>query len=151
MPHPTGFEECELIRCHLLDQLAKIFSQPKRRSWFESLLGERSSIAGIYAFEYSEGNSDRSNCQGAVVQAWLIDRQGIRVTDISLKQVPSDRFGLPKMWYRFPRFHFHIDQSGEWVTKGFVGGPRAGCGGCYKVLRRGDGLEFVAHGAHWRA
>lgn len=134
----------ERVRRFLLDELAT-GARHRSHGWLKWLFPNPE---GTYAFEYADCDPERGHCTGEVLAAWLIDREGVRTVEASPQSVPDARRG---MWYRFRRFHFHIAPSGDWVVKGAVDGPKAGCGGRFRVKPRGAGFELVSEGRHWRA
>src|SRR4051794_1068037 len=138
----------ERVRQFLLKRLAGGVGRPA--SGWLGLLSKQffASAEAAYAFEYDGCDAERENCTGEVCGAWLVDADGVREVDASPASVPGERRG---MWFRFSRVHFYIAPAGDWVIMASLAGPRAGCGGRYRVVPRGDGFVLAAEGKHWRA
>lgn len=107
-----------------------------------------SSTEATYAFEYDGCDSGRAHCTGKVVGSWLIDSNGLCPTDATPRSVSGERRG---MWFRHHQVHFHIAPDGDWIVLASMAGPRAGLGGRYLVVPKGDGYALEAEGPHWRA
>jgi hypothetical protein len=138
----------ERIRQFLLKRLAGGVRRPAS-GWLGRLSKQFfSETEGTYAFEYDGCDEERGHCTGQVRAAWLVDSTGVRPMEATPESVPREQSG---MWYRFNRISFHIAPDGERVVLCSLAGPRAGCGGTYRVVAKGDGMALVAEGVHWRA
>ncbi len=136
------------VRQFLLKRLAGGVRQPAS-GWLGRLSRQFfSATEGTYAFEYAGCDEERGYCTGDVRGAWLIDSAGVRPVETLPELVPREQTG---MWYRFNRVHFHIAPAGDRVVLCSLAGPRAGCGGTYRVVTKGTGLVLVTEGVHWRA
>jgi hypothetical protein len=138
----------ERVHQYLLDRLA---DGVRRRpgSWLSRLSRQFfSATEATYAFEHAGCDAERGYCTGEVRGAWLIDPNGVHAVEASPESVPGERRG---MWYRFNRVQFYISPAGDWVILAALDGPRAGCGGRYRVVPEGAGFVLVADGGHWRA
>lgn len=136
------------MRQFLLNRLAGGVKRPS--SGRLGLLSKQffSSTEATYAFEYAGCDEARENCAGELRGAWRVDRDGVRAVDVSPNSVPGERSG---MWFRFNRVQFSIAPAGDWVILASLAGPRAGCGGRYRVVHRGEGFVLTAEGKHWKA
>jgi hypothetical protein len=138
----------ERMRQFLLERLTGFIRRPLI-GWL-GLLSKQffASSEGTYAFEYAGCDSERVHCDGEVLGAWLIDSEGARPIEATPKSVPWELRG---MWYRFNQVHFYIAPAGDWVVLACLAGPRAGNGGRYVVVSKGEGFVLQAEGVHWKA
>ncbi len=135
--------ERDRVRQFLLQDLAGQ-SKQKPGAWFSRLARWLLySPDATYVFEHTDCDGGRRHCSGEVQRAWIVDNEGIREVQMSPESVPTDRHGL---WYRFRRIHFHIGPAGDWVVRSMTDGPRAGGGGCSRVIRDGSSFKMVAEG-----
>jgi hypothetical protein len=138
----------EQVRQFLLQRLASAARRP-RSGWLGQLSKQFFlAIEGTYAFEYAGCDEKRGHCIGEILGAWFVDAMGIRPLEVTPELVPREQVG---MWYRFQRVFFHIAPGGEHIVLCTLAGPRAGSGGPYRVVPKGDGFTLVAEGVHWRA
>jgi hypothetical protein len=132
------------VRQFLLDQFAI-----KRGLWgrVEQLLGRLFNLQnGTHVFEYSGCDAERRACAGDVVQAWVIDHEGVRMLEGSPGSV---RHELYRRRYRFRRVCFYIDPTGEWVVESVADGPLSGYGGCFRVIPNGTSFRLRIEGSSW--
>jgi hypothetical protein len=137
----------ERVRQLLLNQRTAQPNSPKGLGRvFDWLFG--SLPQATYFFEHSDCNPERSHCTGEVQRTWLVAKEGIREVAIAPHSISQERRG---MWYRYRRVHFYIAPDGEWIVKTSIDGPRAGGGGCSRVVAKGKTLDLVAEGASWKS
>jgi hypothetical protein len=136
------------VRKFLLDRFT-VGSRNRSKSssrWLGWLFG--STPRTLHAFEHDDCVPDRALFCGEIQAAWLIGPEGIQPLampgDPTLER-PGDRR------FVFPRFDFYIAPAGDWIIESLLSGPRAGCGGRYRVVPNGDGFKLVLEGPHWKA
>lgn len=136
------------VRQFLLERLARGVRRPSSNSLARLFKAFLSSTEGTFVFEHAGCNAEREKCTGPLRGAWLVDANGVRMVDATPESVPREQRG---MWFKFNRVWFYIAPAGDWVIMESLAGPRAGCGGRYRIVPKGDGFVLAAEGTHWRA
>ena len=138
----------ERVRQFLLERLARGVRRPSSNALARLFKGFFASAEGTFVFEYAGCDAERARCTGEPRGAWLVDADGVRAVDATPESVPREQRG---MWFKFNRMWFFIAPAGDWVIIEFLAGPRAGRGGRYRIVPKGDGFVLAREGTHWKA
>ncbi len=100
----------------------------------------------VHINQYSEYDTEKSNCSGETLQSWSFDGKLFRRIEMkSRKNLSFDR-SVSEVFFDVAYGRFHISPDGSVVVIEYFFGPKFGQGYVYKV----NGDEFVDQGLGWK-
>jgi hypothetical protein len=124
----------ERVRRFLLEREAVAMKRPASSRLGRPLAWLFPPAEGTYVFEYAGCDTGRCHPVGEVRGSWLINSDDVHPVEATPRTASRAQRG---MYYLFRRVHFHILPGGEHVVLATIAGPRAGCGGLYRVVVEG--------------